>query len=150
MQGNFPFPTPLLRGGLFAAIGLGAVVLGASYGIGAATAMGPGYFPVLAGGLLAAMGLADVVRGLRSRTERFPGLRLWPLACLAGGVVGFGLLIQRGGLLLSVAVLVGCAFLAAKRIRPLEALLLFAVLAVLSGALFVYGLGSTPRDLLPR
>jgi hypothetical protein len=150
MQHNFSCSAPLLRGALFLVIGLGAVVLGAGYGIGAATAMGPGYFPVLAGGLLAAMGLADVARGLRASAERFPGLHLWPLACLAGGVVGFGLLLQRGGLLLSVAVLVGCAFLAAKRVRPLEALALFAVLAVLSGALFVYGLGSTPRDLLPR
>jgi hypothetical protein len=150
MQGDFPVHTPLLRGALFAATGLGAVFLGAGYGIGAATAMGPGYFPVLAGGLLAAMGAVDVVRGLRASAESFPGLHLWPLVCLAGGVVGFGLLIQRGGLLLSVAVLVGCAFLAAKRIRPLEALLLFAVLAVLSGTLFVYGLGSTPRELLPH
>ncbi len=150
MRGSLHFPTPLLRGSLFAAIGLGAVVMGAGYGIGAATAMGPGYFPVLAGGALAVMGLADVVRGLRTQADRFPGLRLWPLAWLASGVVGFGLLIQRGGLLLSLGVLVGCALLAAKRIRPLEALLLFMVLALLASALFVYGLGSTLRDLLPR
>jgi hypothetical protein len=141
---------PLLRGTLFAAIGLGAIVIGSGYGIGTAIAMGPGYFPVLSGGLLAMMGAADIVRGLRPSAEPFSGLHLWPVACLACGVIGFGLLIDRGGLFLSVAVLTGFAFLAGRRIVPLEAMLLFTVLITLSGALFVYGLGSPFRDLLPH
>lgn len=141
---------PLLRGALFAAFGLGAVVIGSGYGIGGATAMGPGYFPVLSGSLLAVMGAADIVRGLRPGAEPFSGLHLWPVACLAAGVIGFGLLIDNGGLLLAVAVLVGFAFLASRRVNLLEAVLLFTVLIALSGALFVFGLGSPFRDLLPH
>jgi hypothetical protein len=141
---------PLLRGALFACIGLGAVIIGAGYGIGGSTAMGPGYFPVLSGALLAVMGLADIVRGLRANAEPFPRPHLWPVACLACGVIGFGLLIEHGGLLLAVAILVAFAFLASRRVNPLEAVLLFAILVALSGALFVYGLGSPFRDLLPH
>ena len=92
MQGDFPVHTPLLRGALFAATGLGAVFLGAGYGIGAATAMGPGYFPVLAGGLLAAMGAVDVVRGLRASAESFPGLHLWPRMALMAGRIAAGII----------------------------------------------------------
>jgi Tripartite tricarboxylate transporter TctB family len=141
---------PLLRGALFAAIGLAAIVIGAGYGIGGATAMGPGYFPVMSGTLLAIMGAADIVRGLRPAAEPFPRPHLWPVACLAAGVIGFGVLIDNGGLLLAVAVLAGFAFLAARRINPLEAVLLFTVLIALSGALFVFGLGRPFRDLLPH
>jgi hypothetical protein len=96
------------------------------------------------------MGAADIVRGLRPGAEPFPRPHLWPVACLAAGVIGFGLLIDNGGLLLAVAVLAGFAFLAARRVNPLEAVLLFTVLIALSGALFVFGLGSPFRDLLPH
>jgi hypothetical protein len=150
MPSDLPLSRPLLRGTLFAALGLTAIVIASGYGIGTATTMGPGYFPVLSGSLLAIMGAADIVRGLRPTAEPFSGPHLWPLACLAGGVIGFGLLIDRGGLLLAVAVLTGFAFLASRRIVPLEAVWLFAVLIALSGALFVYGLGSPFRALLPH
>jgi hypothetical protein len=72
------------------------------------------------------------------------------MACLAAGVVGFGLLIDEQGLLLALAVLVLAAFAAARKIRVLEAVLIFAVLAGLSGALFVFGLGSPVSYLLPH
>ena len=39
---------------------------------------------------------------------------------------------------------------AARKIRVLEAVLIFAVLAGLSGALFVFGLGSPVSYLLPH
>ena len=150
MQSDLTLSRPLVRGILFAAIGTGAIVIGAGYGVGGATAMGPGYFPVLSGSLLAVLGAADIVRGLRPKAEPFPHPHFWPVACLAAGVIGFGLLIDNGGLLLAVAVLLGFAFLAGRRVNPLEAVLSFTVLIALSGALFVWGLGSTFRDLLPH
>jgi hypothetical protein len=75
---------------------------------------------------------------------------VWPVACLACGVVGFALLIDEQGLLLAVAALVGFAFLASRRFRLIEAILIFVVLAALSGSLFVFGLGSPASYLLPH
>jgi hypothetical protein len=140
----------VLRGALFTAIGAGAAWIGSGYGIGSTTAMGPGYFPVLIGALLAAMGLADVIRGVIAGGRRMPDVHVWPVACLACGVVGFALLIDEQGLLLAVAVLVGFAFLASRRFRVVEAILIFVVLAALSGSLFVFGLGSPASYLLPH
>jgi hypothetical protein len=140
-----------LRGALFAAIGAGAVYRGIGYGVGNSNAMGAGYLPVLVGGLLILLGLSDVVRSAaRGGGVHMPAIQPWPVLCLACGVVGFGLLIDDGGLLPAIAVLVGFAFLARRRFKSLEALIIFALLAALSSALFVFGLGSPVSYLLPH
>lgn len=151
MASSYGIQRGLVRGALFTLIGGGAAYMATDYGVGTATTMGAGYFPLLVGGLLALMGVAEIVRSvLADASPPMPTLHLWPVACLACGVVGFGLLIDGGGLLLAVAVLVGFAFLARKRFNPLEAALIFVVLAALSGSLFVLGLGSPLSYLLPH
>ena len=72
------------------------------------------------------------------------------MACLAIGVVGFGLLIDEQGLLPALLVLVACSIAAGKRVRPLEALAIFAVLACLASGLYIFGLGLPPSYLLPH
>ena len=139
----------LLRGMLFAAIGIAAILTGRGYGVGMPSAMGAGFFPVLTGVLLAGFGISDVVRALAfHKGIPLHGVRLWPVLCLSCGVVGFGLLIEDAGLLVAVAVLTGFAFLARKRFNPLEALAIYAVLILLSGSLYVFGLGSPISYLL--
>ncbi len=140
----------LLRGLLFTFLGLGAVWMGRGYGIGSSTAMGPGYFAVLVGGLLALMGLMDVSRGLVGQGKSMTRLHIWPMSCLALGVVGFGLLIDEQGLLPALFVLVACSIAAGKRVRWLEAVAILVVLAFLSGSLYVFGLGLPLSYLLPH
>jgi len=139
-----------LSGALFAAIGLGALLLGRTYGVGTTTHMGPGYFPVLLGATLALLGLAIMLRGLRA-PEALPTFRaaLRPLLCLAAAIVGFGALIERSGLLLAVLWLVSCACAAGPRFRAWEVLLSLVVLCGIAGVIFVYGLGLSPSNLLP-
>jgi hypothetical protein len=140
-----------VRGLLFLAIGIAAAAKGIGYGTGTTTAMGPGYFPLIIGLLLAAFGLTGVIRGVTgSDLEPMPRLAFWPLACLACGVVGFGLLIERGGLLLAIFVLVSFAVLARRHAKPLEFCAIYIGLAVIAGALFVFGMGSPFADLLPH
>jgi hypothetical protein len=140
-----------VRGLLFLAIGIAAATKGIGYGTGSTTAMGPGYFPLIIGLLLAAFGLTGVLRGITGTDlQPMPRLAWWPVACLACGVIGFGLLIERGGLLLSIFVLVSFAVLARRHARPLEFCAIYIGLAVIAGALFVFGMGSPFADLLPH
>ena len=55
-----------LRGGVFIALGVAAILLGRGYPDGSTTNMGPGYFPDVAAGLLIFFGFANGVAALRS------------------------------------------------------------------------------------
>src|ERR1700733_5048966 len=110
-----------LSGALFCTIGLGAILLGRTYGIGTTTHMGPGYFPVMLGTVLLVLGVAVALRGLRipDLLPDFSGA-LRPLVCLVAAIVGFGLMIERSGLLLAVLWLVLCACAAGPGFSALE------------------------------
>ncbi len=139
-----------LSGVLFAAIGIGAALLGRTYGVGTTSHMGPGYFPVLLGATLAVLGCAILLRGLRGQDALpafLPALR--PMACLVAAIVGFGLVVEAGGLLLAVLWLVLCTCAAGPRFRAWEVVVSFLVLAGAACGIFVYGLGMSPGDLLP-
>lgn len=148
-----------LTGVVFAAIGAAALWFDRAYELGSATAMGPGYFPMLTGVLLIALGLTNMVTSLRSTLAmiaaasrpdsavQLPGLRA--LALLTLGVVLFGLGIDRFGLLPSVLALVVCATGVGVRYRMWEVVAILLVLCLISGALFVFGMG-LPVSYLAR
>jgi Tripartite tricarboxylate transporter TctB family len=139
-----------LSGALFCTIGLGAILLGRTYGIGTTTHMGPGYFPVMLGTVLLVLGVAVALRGLRipDLLPDFSGASR-PLVCLVAAIVGFGLMIERSGLLLAVLWLVLCACAAGPRFRAIEVMLSVLTLGAIACGIFVYGLGLSPGDLLP-
>jgi len=139
-----------LGGALFAGIGLGAILLGRTYGVGTTSHMGPGYFPVMLGTALMILAAGILLRGLRvpDVPPEFRGA-LRPLACLVAAIVGFGLIIERGGLLLAVLWLVLCACAAGPRFRAIEVVLSLLVLGAMACGIFVYGLGLSPGELLP-
>ena len=64
------------------------------------------------------------------------------------GVIVFGLLIERAGLVVSTLVLIVAARMADRDFRPLEVALLSAVLLAFATAVFWYGL-ALPFPLLP-
>jgi putative tricarboxylic transport membrane protein len=144
------FGREALSGVLFTGIGIGALLLGRTYGVGTTSHMGPGYFPVLLGTTLAVLGVAIMLRGLRAQ-DALPDFRpaLRPLTCLTAAIVGFALIIETGGLLLAVLWLVLCACGAGPRFRGWEIVLTLAVLGSIACGIFVYGLGLPPSDLLP-
>ena len=151
MDSNLLLSRPMMRGGLFAVIGIAAAGMGVGYGVGTPTEMGAGFFPVLIGALLAALGVAEMLRTLAAHeAEPLPRFVLRPAICLVCGVIGFGLLIDQQGLLLAVLVLVGFAFLARRGVKILEAIAIYVLLSLLTSALYIYGLGTPASYLLPH
>jgi hypothetical protein len=131
-----------LTGLVFSAIGAGALWLDQAYQIGSAMAMGPGYVPMIIGSLLVLLGVIKMISSLRNAPVsafRLPGLRA--LALLVLGAVLFGLCIDRFGLLPSVLGLVICATGVGVRYRMWEVAIILFVLSMISGALFVFGMG---------
>lgn len=145
----------LLSGAFFAALGLVTVVAAQHYRTGSITAMGPGYFPTVLGGLLIVLGAINLGRAVvleagEPGEERGAGIPWRSLLLITAAITAFGAVFERAGLLAAVLVTVALSCLANRRLRPLEALAIFAVVALLAAALFVYGLGFPAVALLPH
>jgi hypothetical protein len=103
--------------------------------------MGPGYFPCVLGGILTCFGLVIMVKGLL-RPERIAGAwSLRALIVLPVALIGFGLLIARAGFVPALAFLIIGSAAAGTEFRWGEVLLLTVGLALLSVAVFIWGLG---------
>jgi hypothetical protein len=72
-------------------------------------------------------------------------VRITPVLLVLAGVISFALLIERTGLLVALAALLGFSCFDRLKTRPLEILLVYLVLAVFSAGLFVYGFRMTIR-----
>jgi hypothetical protein len=136
-----------IAGLLFFAIGAIWAADAATYRVGTATAMGPGFFPLVLALVLTVLGAASVIRSLRSLDVE--PLGPWPIAALVfvlGGIVAFGLLIEQAGLVLAAASLILLSCWSRVLTRPIETLALAVALVSLVAGIFVYGLGM-PFDL---
>jgi hypothetical protein len=135
-------PKDAIAGSIFLAVG-GAAWLGShDFRIGTATRMGPGYFPQCLGLVLVVLGAISVLRALGT-SDSEPGVprAVTPLLLILAGVIGFYLLIDRAGLVAAICVLLGFACARQLGRRPLEVLLIIAVLAAFSVAVFIDGFG---------
>ena len=74
-----------------------------------------------------------------ARTRSIEPLRA--VIAVTVGMTAFGLSIERLGLVVSIALLTGIGALAARGLRPLETALTALALALLSWAVFIFGLG---------
>jgi hypothetical protein len=133
-------PKDFVAGLMFAAFGIGAIVVAANYPLGTAARMGPGYFPRMLGILLIVLGSALALRGLRLQGSALPAWPWRPTVVVLGSVVLFGAIVTHLGLALSTVVLIVLASLASHEFRPREALISGIALAALSIAVFVIGL----------
>jgi Tripartite tricarboxylate transporter TctB family len=127
--------------------------------VGTSTSMGPGYFPRILSGLLLAFGSVIIAVGrLNPSTSQSdadfstsPSVdwSIRPLVFVSVAALSFALLLQRAGIVvaISVTVLLGC--LAGERPRPIEMLILAAMLIIGCIALFVWGIG-IPLPIWPR
>jgi hypothetical protein len=141
-------PKDFVAGLLFAAIGLGAIVLSGDYRRGTAAHMGPGYFPFLLGIMLMVLGLALALRALRIQGNPIPAWKWRPTLIVLGSVVLFGAIVTQAGLVLSTVLLIVLSSAASHEFRLKEALISSAILAAMAVGVFVLGL-KLPLPILP-
>ena len=134
----------LWTGCVFMAFGGGTVALAQGYPLGSAARMGPAYFPTVLGALLAVIGLVMLVKSLGSadggNVER---VNVWLLLRVLLAVAAFAVLLQPLGLVVTAVVVVVLAASAGHEFRLGEALINGLILALVSYALFVWGLNQT-------
>lgn len=135
-------PQRFASGLIFLAIGGFAIIYGSRYRMGTATHMGPGYFPLIVASIVALLGLASAVTSLRP--AHTPKPFVWhtiPLVCVLAGIIAFGLLVERAGLVAAIAAVVVLGCYQRLLSRPWEVLLIGIILIVMSVGLFIHGLG---------
>src|SRR5262245_2928440 len=133
-------PKDFWSGLMFIAFAAVAMLAARGYNLGTAGKMGPGYFPLLLGGVLAVLGAILVARSFVVAGEPVGRFHLLPLAIIALGVCLFGLLIERLGLVISLAIVIATSALASRESRLLETIALAVVLAAFSVGVFIYAL----------
>jgi hypothetical protein len=106
MNLKFPNNKDVWAGIMLIAIGAAAMVIARNYSFGTALRIGPGYFPVILGALLTFFGLFILARGLR-RGEAIAGSSsLRALTILPLSLVLFGVLMEHGGFVPAMIVLI--------------------------------------------
>ncbi|OZI27564.1 tricarboxylate transporter [Bordetella genomosp. 7] len=130
-------------GVMFVALGLGFAWKAASYQMGTAARMGPGYFPFWLGICLAVLGAVVALSALSSKAtettvERFDFKILF---IIIGSVVLFGLLLRPLGLYLSIFLLVAGSSIASFEFNWRVAVVNAIFLVVFCWLAFVKGLG---------
>jgi hypothetical protein len=130
-----------LAGLLFVAFGAAALWFGKGYDVGAATRMGPGYLPTVLGWCLVGIGAFIALRAFVLAGEAIPRIHLRPQIMIIAALIAFALLVERVGLLGAAAAVVVLGSLASSEARPREIVVIAALTAVASVALFIYVLG---------
>jgi hypothetical protein len=128
-------------GAMLIAIGAAAMFIARNYPFGTALRMGPGYFPIILGALLTVFGLFILACGLRSGERIAGSSSLRPLVILPLSLVLFGVLMEHGGFVPAMIVLIFGSATASTEFKFVEALLFSVALTSLSVAVFVWGLG---------
>lgn len=129
-------------GVMFMGFGLLAIVVARDYPFGSAMRMGPGYFPTWLGGIMMLLG---AIIALRSTRVEGTGIGPWawrPLIMLSLAFLTYGLLMETfsAGFVPSLIAVIAVSSFAGREFRPLELVLLTAVLVVGAVGLFIYGL----------
>ena len=133
----------------FITFGLVSLALSMDYDRGSAARMGPGFFPTVLGSLTAILGIMIAARALLRHGDEMEVPVLRPLVFVITGVICFGLLIDKTGLVLATFVLVVLARLGGRDyFRIKEIFLQYVILTVAVAALFVFAL-QLPIQLWP-
>jgi putative tricarboxylic transport membrane protein len=138
----------VLAGLMFMALAILGLWVSRNYPVGTTVRMGTGYVPRLLCWVLLALGCLILFQGLRqpriASIEDGEGAWGWrPLIFVTASLVVFGLAIERLGLVISIVLLTAIGAIASRTLRPVETAVAAFVLAVLSWAIFIVGLGVT-------
>ena len=134
-------PKDFASGLMFIGFGVFDLIVAASYPLGTAARMGPGYFPRILGILLILFGMVLTLRALRLDGERMTFGSPTPPAIVLGSVVLFGITVPFAGLVVSTILLIMVSSFASPEFRWKEALVSSILLAVMAVGGFVWGLG---------
>jgi len=132
---------------LLIAIGAAALFIARDYTFGTALRMGPGFFPIVLGAMLILFGLYILATGLRSGMQIEGSWSLRALIILPLSLVLFGVLMEHGGFVPAMLVLIFGSATASTEFKFLEVLLFSIALTALAVAVFVFALG-LPYPLL--
>jgi hypothetical protein len=134
-------PQDLLAGLLFVAIASGALWIAWDYPTGSAVRMSSGYVPRLLCLLLAVIGIFVALRSFVIEGPALTAVRPRPLLLITAAVVVFAYSIQTLGLVLATALITVIGGFASPQVRVIEMIAAAAVLAVMTTAIFIWGIG---------
>jgi len=130
-----------LAGLMFLAIGAVAIWMAQDYPIGSALRMGPGYFPIVLSGIMILFGIYELVLGIMKSDPVKGNWSIRALIVLPFAAVLFGILMEHGGFIPALVVLVFASAAASNEFKFMEVLISAVVLTIGSVGLFIYGLG---------
>ncbi len=140
----------VVGGLLLAGLGAATVVMARDYTVGSPSNMGPGFFPMMLGGLLCLFGLVNTGVAMTGQpAEGAERITIGRSLMLPLGMLFFGLLVERAGVVVATLVLVACVWMAGYGFRVWEILVVAVVLVAIACAMFVYGLQLPTTYLLP-
>jgi len=139
-----------IAGVLFVIIGLVVLYVSSTYGFGAFSHLGPGFFPGLIGGVLAILGGLLAIRVLLTKSVAAIefGKSAKPLAIIAAASIVYGFIIPYAGVIISTAVLTTISWFAYRERRLRELPFIILVLEVIIVGTFV-GILGVPMKLGP-
>ena len=130
-----------LSGLMFVAFGLAALYFGQHLAVGTPVRMGPGYVPRMLSLILLALGAVVCIVALVSGSEPVERPKWKPITLVTIGIVCFGLLFERAGLIPALIVLVMISSLAGEEFKLTEVIGNIVVLSILCTLVFKVGLG---------
>jgi hypothetical protein len=131
---------------MFIAVGLGFAWGATEYSFGSSARPGPAYFPFGLGILMAVLGAMVLFKALTFEVEGGDKIGAWawkPLLVIVLSVAGFGLLLPRLGMVITLPLLVFAAATAGDEFRWKEALVNAVLLTAMSWGIFIKGLSLT-------
>ena len=142
-------PGDFWAGAMFIAFGMFFVIWSfATYRMGSAIQMGPGYVPAMLGGLLVVLGFVVLARSLAVDGPKLEAFRFKPLVLVSISVVAYGYLMDPGGVVVATAAAVIIGALGGEEFKSKEVLGLTFLLALFSWLVFVRGI-ALPFPLCP-
>ncbi|MGX9965698.1 tripartite tricarboxylate transporter TctB family protein [Roseomonas sp. F4] len=130
----------LTAGLLLLAFAVAGLWLNMDHTLGTARRMGPGYMPMLSLGLLFGLSVLISVMALFNGPDPLERWAWRELFLILAAICVFGLILEKAGLILTLAVTIGISTLADRTHKPLGVLGLVAFLVALCWLVFIYWL----------
>jgi Tripartite tricarboxylate transporter TctB family len=150
MQHTIPAPKEFWLGLIYLFIGAGGIWHALGYPMGTADRMGPGYLPSVISGLMLLFGAVSLIRAVKLSGEPIGRIDFRALLCVLAGVLAFGILAERAGLVMALAALVLTSAAASPQFGfQWSAILGLIGFIAFCALVFIKGLG-VPLPLLGR
>ena len=131
----------VLAGLIFVAFGAAFAITAATYEVGSALRMGPGYFPILVGGLTVFFGVLVIAKGILVGESGEVGEIPWrAIALVLGAVLFFGFTVRGLGLVPAIFVTALMSSFASRTTTLKAGPLIAAGLTILCVLVFVVAL----------